>query len=727
MASLRRSPPRLALWAGVGPLLALLVSPSLAEAQGQYEPDLSQADLETLMNTPVYVSTATKTTEKYYDAPAIITTVTRYQIAAWGHRTIAELLNHLLGFYVVEDHISPNVAVRGISGGLYAESSVIKVLVNGQSVAFQSTGGNDIGPELIPLSAIDRVEIIRGPASALYGADAFLGVVNILTRDGADVHGATGSVTVGRLGTHLSTDVDLAMGASHGIVDGMVALRHNQQDLSGLELPATSPAPSIPSYNFGATTARGLTQDSTTAIGTVTVRPARLGELGLFAYYSALDRGAEFGSLFQLANGFNAQGIFSENRVSQWQVRSGLRWDRQFSSWLHLYLRGSYFQGKPGNNNRLEVGSDFYYVRREFGFRGTDLEGDAVWKPSEHLRLVAGPSLLFDHEQLPSRIGIAKQQVGDVPTGGVVEGISVHGRDKNFLNAGAYLHGTWTASRPDLGLTAGLRYDHHSAYGSQVSWRLGAVSSPLSKLHLKLLYGTAFKAPPPLLLYAVPSAAGDVIGNPNLKPQYVNTLEFQVAYQPAGWLTISSDVAYNRLTDLTEFIQVGINKVARNVARANSVSWETSVEARYHQWLFAHASAGLVHTTVKTGQEGYIADVVGTAGTTYPGVILHAGIVVQPPELQIRAALLSSYVGTRRATENNIILNGGPYNLPAYCLLEGKITTVGFHILRETGQEISISIAGKNLLNATGPMPGFAGVDYPLSPRAFYVQLNLTL
>src|SRR4029453_15348628 len=102
-------------------------------------------------------------------------------MGVWGFRSIAEGLSHLLGFYVIDDHTLPNLAVRGSSGGLSSESSIVKVLINGHSVAFSSTGGNWLGPELIPLSSIERVEIIRGPASALYGADAFPGALNIPT------------------------------------------------------------------------------------------------------------------------------------------------------------------------------------------------------------------------------------------------------------------------------------------------------------------------------------------------------------------------------------------------------------------------------------------------------------------------------------------------------------------------------------------------------------------
>ena len=126
----------------------LLTSPASA-GDGVADLDL---DLKTLLDPPVDVWAATKTNQSKDEAPAVITTVTREQIAVWGYRSLAELLSNQLGFYVVDDHVSPNLAVRGISGGLYADSSIVKILIDGHPVAFQSSGGNGLGPELIPLS-----------------------------------------------------------------------------------------------------------------------------------------------------------------------------------------------------------------------------------------------------------------------------------------------------------------------------------------------------------------------------------------------------------------------------------------------------------------------------------------------------------------------------------------------------------------------------------------------
>jgi iron complex outermembrane receptor protein len=710
------------------PLFAQLEELDAAPGTAETEEEIERLDLQTLLETPIDVWTATKTVQTRYEAPAIITTVTREQIAVLGFRTVAELLNHVLGFYIVDDHAVPNVAVRGSSGGLYAESSIIKVLIDGHSIAFSPTSGNWLGPELIPLSAIERVEIIRGPASALYGADAFLGVVNIQTRDGRGVNGVNASIAGGMTGGNPAMDIDAALGVVAGKLDFMASYRRNHSDLSGLELPASSPAPSIPIYNTGATEARGLDQQSHSAFARLTLRPRAGTSVSAFGYYSSMERGAEFATLFQLANGYDSNNNFLENRISQWQVRTGLHAEHEASRTVRLVLRGQFFTGRPNKNNRLEVGSDFHYVRRSFHFRGVDSDAHAIWTPIPAVRLVAGASLLVDDERLPSRIGIAKQAFEDVRAGEVLEAVSVRQGRKTFINAGAYLQGSWDVlPRNLLALTGGARYDQHNIYGGHLSGRLGLVSSPLSNLHGKLLYGSAFKAPSPLLLYAVPSAAGDVRGNPNLEPQRVNTVEGQVVWDPWPALSLSSTLAYLRLDDKTEFIQQGINKSARNVARANTLSWESLVEVKPREWLNAQVSFEIQRTTQSTGQEGYVGDVIGSAGSIYPLHMLRGNIVVQPPAFPMRLATLLSYIGPRPASGNNVLLAGGRYTLPSYLLLDVNLSTRGFKLLRDSAQELSVSLIGKNLLGATGPAPGFSGVDFPVAPRAWFIQMNLVL
>ena len=77
---------------------------------------------------------------------------------------MADVLRTVPGFYDVYDLVSHDVGVLGINGG----GSVLKVVIDGQPVPFHPNTGSFFGQELVPIEAVDRVEIIRGPASALY-------------------------------------------------------------------------------------------------------------------------------------------------------------------------------------------------------------------------------------------------------------------------------------------------------------------------------------------------------------------------------------------------------------------------------------------------------------------------------------------------------------------------------------------------------------------------------
>ena len=166
-------------------LLTLMGWGSIAHAQDDGQ-GLS-LDLGALLAMDVTVVSATKTAQSLEEAPSIMTVITRHDIERWGYDTLSDALKYIVGFYVVDDHVTPNLAVRGISGGLRSESGIVKLMLNGHPITYRPTSGNWLGAELIPLSTIQQIEIIRGPTSALYGADAFLGIINVITRQGQEV------------------------------------------------------------------------------------------------------------------------------------------------------------------------------------------------------------------------------------------------------------------------------------------------------------------------------------------------------------------------------------------------------------------------------------------------------------------------------------------------------------------------------------------------------------
>src|SRR5262245_57537307 len=149
-------------------------------------PDLSGGDdygdinLEALLRLKV-VTASGGVAEESDLAPANVFTVLGSEIADHGWRSLADVLANVPGMYIVDDYVTYNVSVRGASGGLRAGSRIMKVMINGVDVNFRPDSNALIGPEFIPVEVIDRVEIARGPLSALYGANAFLATVNVIT------------------------------------------------------------------------------------------------------------------------------------------------------------------------------------------------------------------------------------------------------------------------------------------------------------------------------------------------------------------------------------------------------------------------------------------------------------------------------------------------------------------------------------------------------------------
>ncbi|MGC4093435.1 MAG: TonB-dependent receptor [Polyangiaceae bacterium] len=691
-----------------------------ARAQSNEAPrsdDLEDVDLVKLLN--VEVSTATKTAESLDEAPAVITVVTREDMRRWGYQSVAEVLNHTVGFYLTDDHILPNASVRGMTGGLGAQSGVIKVMIDGRSVAYRTTSGNWLGVELVPLESVAQIEIIRGPASALYGADAFLGVVNIITLKPEDVRPISGRASVGSTEGHTSTRVDVVGGGRSGKFDFMLGAAAESSDRSGLSLPSESPAPTLPSWVGRRRTALDLKRLSLVLQARAGVRDAALGHFVLTGYASGIDRGGDFAHWAQLTNDVDQSGRSVGTRVAlgQYRINADALWHA--TPTLDLSVQSTYFEGRVLPSDRVEIASDLFYVERKESYRGVDSVAEARFIPSGRFNLIGGVEAVYDHEKLgsPRRVNRA--------TGEAVLAAGSTGRSIGLTNVGAYLSSNLKLIDPWLKVTGGARFDQHSVYGSQLSGRVGLTSRLSQALVAKLLFGRAFKAPSPYLLYATPLRPGDVAGNPNLKPQHVDTLEYQMSLKPSRFFGITSGVSYNWLYNKAEFTPQGINQTARNVASQRSFTWETRVDARHYSDYVVYAAFELVHSLRELGQEGYAASLVGTQNVVYPPWIGRAGLTVSVPStpsvpLQLGAEGL--LVGPRRAADTSIVERGSSFTLPTYFLLDVSLSTREVYLI--PGHETRFALRSRNMLVARGPDPGFSGFEYPLGPSEMFLEVS---
>jgi outer membrane receptor protein involved in Fe transport len=178
----------------LGSVLAGSVLPApVLSAQGNES--RNEVSLDSLLNTRI--STAAKYLQTAGEAAASITIVSAEDIRQQGYSNLQEILESVPGMYVSNDRNYPYLGSRGFSRPSDYNNRIL-VLVDGHSLNEMVWGGAPVGSDLpLNLDVVERVEVVRGPGSALYGNSAMLAVINIVTRTGTQVNGKTLSARTG--------------------------------------------------------------------------------------------------------------------------------------------------------------------------------------------------------------------------------------------------------------------------------------------------------------------------------------------------------------------------------------------------------------------------------------------------------------------------------------------------------------------------------------------------
>ena len=161
-------------------LCLMLFMPVGNEEAADRSPSLAQF-LQDMENLSVPITVASRSEEELGKAPSMVTVFTRSEIQAMGVRTLEELLNYVPGYQVfseIENGLQGFISARHSRSAL---SNTVLVLLDGVRLNNSHTGEATLLTRLISMDQVRQVEIIRGPGSALYGANAFLGVVNIVS------------------------------------------------------------------------------------------------------------------------------------------------------------------------------------------------------------------------------------------------------------------------------------------------------------------------------------------------------------------------------------------------------------------------------------------------------------------------------------------------------------------------------------------------------------------
>ena len=458
--------------------------------------------------------------------------ITAEEIAAIGAVDLDEVLETVPGLHVARSPLgyNPVYIIRGISTQYNPQ---VLMLVNGIPITGVIFGDRSIIWGGMPVENIARIEVIRGPGSALYGADAFSGVINIITKTAADSEGTQLGL---RVGSFSSRDAWVQYGGASGDYDVAAYLRAGHTDGSRqiITEDAQSTIDNNPSFPTSASLAPG---------------PVNLG-------YDAIDGRIDLkrdkwrlrAGVQQRSNGGTGAGVASAldpaGKNYGERINTDLTYqDTNFAPDLDVTAQASYLyiteQSEltlyPPNSN------PFYpYTSNPVLFTSGVIGNPDKWERHLRFKLSAVYTHLQSHKL---RFGAGTQNddlyrteesnnystLNPGPVIAVTPFLLPHSRRVNYV----YAQDEWAFTK-DWYLTAGVRQDHYSDFGSTTNPRLALVWETAYNLTSKLLYGRAFRPPSFSELYNSPNPV--LTGNPNLKPETNQSTELAFSWQATSTL-----------------------------------------------------------------------------------------------------------------------------------------------------------------------------------------------
>ncbi len=422
----------------------------------------SQAHVDAQLTQVEEVTAASRVTESVDTAPSSVSIITGEELRAMGYPTIAEALRGIRGVYISDDSTYTSVGFRGFSQpGDY--SSRVLVLVDGMSANDNYVGSSYVGYDgRVDLADIERIEVVRGPGSVLYGTGAFFGVINLVTRSrDAPTHGEAGvsasgaGVGTARVAAQLRFSPESGAWASASVAHGSGSDYFFKEYASD---PATHGyARGIDGFDAATTQGRFWYQ----AFTLQWFMTSRKKTLPSAEYATVFGDGREH---FSDTRGF-LEAKFEPVISKRFQVLSRAYMNMyNFDDFLPYYV-------EQGGNATEE-------------FRGIwgGVEERLVFTPIEAVRLTAGG-------ELQRHFRTFQEGVSAGPPAAVYLD-----RNDPYTVAAGYILGDITP-KPWFKASAGLRLDYYTNFGSSLNPRLALILKPYEKGNLKIMAGKAFRAP----------------------------------------------------------------------------------------------------------------------------------------------------------------------------------------------------------------------------------------
>jgi outer membrane receptor for ferrienterochelin and colicins len=469
----------------------------LKQAAAQDNPkDLTEIPIEKLGKLEVY--SASKFSQKASEAPASISIVTASDIYRYGYRNFDDILRSVTGFYVTYDRNYAYVGARGF--GLTGDyNSRILLLVDGHRLNDNIYASSSIGTDFpIALDLIERVEIVRGPGSSLYGTNAFFAVINVIPKRGRTFNGGYASLEAGSRQAYQGTAT-----FGHNYSNGLeVLLSGSYMDSKGYRRLY------FPEFDSSGNN-NGIAEDADTDRGVNAFMNVAYRNLNMQFVYKHREKRFPTAAFETVFNDRRAQTMDTGGYLDiKFQRSYQGNWDILARTFIDAYDSiGDYPSDYSSSGiKNIVINKDIVSGRWWGG------EGQLTHKIAGKHHVTVGTEWRYSFRANQTNYDENEYY------------LYLNSRLKTTELA-AYIQGEATLHE-NLLLSAGVRYDHYSTFGSTTNPRVALVYSPWERTTAKVLYGHAFRAPNLFELYYQDGITSEA--NPNLRPEKIQTLEYVV-------------------------------------------------------------------------------------------------------------------------------------------------------------------------------------------------------
>lgn len=476
-----------------------------------------------------FVTSASKVKESVKKTPATVTVVTQEMIENMGAQNIFDIFRSVPGLGVSQSNIYVDkITVRGVET---LSSEKVLILLDGHSLNVDLLNGGATGAyKNIPIELIKRVEIIKGPASALYGENAFTALINIITKKADDIDGTEVAVKYGSDNTKIT---NFAFGKVYDDFEIVTNLNYIKSDGNSRYVESDAIGQS------------GHTNPWLESINTYLNLIHKNG-FYITANYNNTEDGPRYG---------NVNVINNEDLSKKETYFLELGYKNKLNEYFDLDARTYYDSSETDNKWRLYP--DGYptstYVDGMLGYVGykTTKAGaeSTVTFQSDNYTMVTGLSYekqkLVDPWQKLNWNPITSTPLSSVQNFSDSSTNFIDEVDREFI--AVYSELLYDVDE-NIRLNLGFRYDHYSDFGGTFNPRVGLSWSMNKSNVIKFMYGKAFRAPTFAELYNKNNPS--LVGNSELEPEIVQTYELSLHNSDIHNLEASLTLFYTEIKDI---------------------------------------------------------------------------------------------------------------------------------------------------------------------------------